>query len=80
MLERHPGRHYGHSSNQLAGSHLCGDYSLVHIEQIASGQDDCYVMIIVTSCSSMEGLGFRNGRLRLNLVPFHLSDSLIHDQ
>lgn len=52
----------------------------MHIEQIASAQDDCCVRITVTSCSSMEGLGFRNGRVRLNLVPFQLSDSLIHDQ
>lgn len=47
MMERHTGRHYGHGSNQLAASHLCGEYSLVHMEQIASAQDDCYIMIII---------------------------------
>lgn len=51
------------------------------MEQIASAQDDCYIMIITTSCSSMEGLGFRMKELGcMNLVPFQLSDSLIHDQ
>ena len=36
------------------------------MEQIAGAQDDCYIMIIITSFSSMEGLGFRNGRVRLH--------------
>lgn len=38
----------------------------MHMEQIAGAQDDCYIMIIITSFSSMEGLGFRNGRVRLH--------------
>ena len=40
------------TKDEAACSSLDGKYSLMHTAQIASAQDDCYIMVIIISCSS----------------------------